>query len=57
MSTAKFFEKDLRMDDTRGQKLLLYSQCSLGSRNIGRPFLRYKDRLKANIKTLGLPND
>ena len=47
----------VRMGDTRIPKHLLYGKCSFGSRKTGRPLLRYKDRLKANIKTLGLQND
>ena len=47
----------VRMSDDRIPKYLLYGQCSSGSRKVGRPLLRYKDKIKANIKTLGLPED
>ena len=47
----------VRMDDERIPKFLLYGECSQGSRRIGRPLLRYKDKAKANIKTLGLVDD
>ena len=47
----------VRMEDDRIPKFLLYGQCSQGSRKVGRPLLRYKDRVKANIKSLGLTGD
>ena len=39
----------VRMDDSRIPKQLMYSQLDVGNRNIGRPWLRYKDKLKANL--------
>jgi len=47
----------VRMEDERIPKYLLYGQCSQGSRKVGRPLLRYKDKVKANIKALGLIDD
>ena len=40
----------VRMEDTRLPKALFYGQLSSGFRNQGRPLLRYKDTLKANLK-------
>ena len=39
----------IRMADDRIPKMLLYSQLDGGHRNVGRPLLRYKDKLKSNI--------
>ena len=39
----------VRMDDSRIPKQLMYSQLDSGNRNVGRPWLRYKDKLKANL--------
>ena len=47
----------VRMEDSRIPKHLFYGQLSNGSRRVGRPLLRYKDKLKANIKALNLPLD
>ena len=47
----------VRMEDSRIPKHLLYGQLSNGSRRVGRPLLRFKDKLKANIKALKLPPD
>ena len=41
-----------RMDNTRLPKILLYSQLEQPTRPMGRPLLRYKDKLRANISTL-----
>ena len=40
-----------RMADTRIPKQLLYSELADGSRKRGRPKLRYKDTLKASLKS------
>ena len=42
----------IRMDDTRIPKQLLYGQISDAPRRVGRPLLRYKDKLKENLKHL-----
>lgn len=39
----------VRMEDDRIPKQLMYSQLDGGNRNVGRPWLRYKDKLKANL--------
>ena len=38
------------MEDDRLPKQLFYGELSQGKRGIGRPKLRYKDSLKANLK-------
>ena len=40
----------VRMEDGRLPKQLFYGELSQGKRGIGRPKLRYKDSLKANLK-------
>ena len=42
------------MDDSCIPKILLYGQLEDAPRRIGRPLLRYKDELKANLKALDL---
>ena len=37
------------MSDERMPKALLYSQLQSGGRRVGRPLLRYKDKLKSNL--------
>lgn len=44
----------VRMDNSRLPKILLYGQLESPMRPMGRPLLRYKDKLKANISTLKL---
>ena len=44
----------IRMKDYRIPKMLLYSQLDSGHRNVGRPLLRYKDRLKYNLKATNI---
>ena len=44
----------VRMDDSHIPKMLLYGQLEDAPRKIGRPLLRYKDKLKANFKSLDL---
>jgi len=39
-----------RLDNTRIPKQVLYSQLTEGSRDIGKPRLRYKDTIKCNLK-------
>ena len=41
----------VRMEDDRIPKMLLYGQLREGHRDQGRPFKRYKDTLKANLKS------
>ena len=43
----------LRMDDERIPKVLMYSQLDQGHGNVGRPWLRYKDKLKSNLSAVG----
>ena len=44
----------VRMKDDRLPKIALYGQLASAARPMGRPLLRYKDKLKANIINLGL---
>ncbi|CAH1252739.1 Hypp998 [Branchiostoma lanceolatum] len=45
------------MDDQRIPKVLLYGELAVGKRPLGRPKLRYKDNLKATLKSLSIPVD
>ena len=47
----------IRMNDDRIPKILMYSQLRDGKRNVGRPWLRYKDKFKTNLKSLNIPLD
>ena len=42
----------MRMDDSRIPKMLIFGQLPDAPRLIGRPLLRYKDKLKANLTVL-----
>ena len=44
------------MEDSRIPKQLMYSQLDGGKRNIRRPWLRYKDKLKANLSVFRIGN-
>ena len=44
----------IRMDNRRLPKIMLYSQLANATRPEGRPLLRYKDKLKANLASLDL---
>lgn len=44
----------MRMDDDRIPKQLLYGQLDRGRRNVGRPWLRYKDKIKSNLQVLNI---
>ena len=44
----------VRMEDSRLPKQLFYVELSAGKRHTGRPKLRYKDSLKANLKKTGI---
>ena len=44
-----------RLGDDRLPKQILYSQLREGSRGIGRPKLRYNDKIKRNLKDLNIP--
>ncbi|XP_078593825.1 uncharacterized protein LOC144871797 [Branchiostoma floridae x Branchiostoma japonicum] len=44
----------VRMEDSRIPKMLLYGQLKQGHRNQGRPFKRYRDTLKANLKSCNI---
>ena len=46
----------IRMDNSRLPKVLLYGQIANASRPEGRPLLRYKDKLKANLASLKFPS-
>ena len=41
-----------RMSDERIPKMLLYGELSNAPRKVGRPLLRFKDKLKSNLKAL-----
>ena len=43
------------MSDDRIPKVLMYSQLDTGKRNVGRPWLRYKDKLKSNLTGVNVP--
>ena len=45
----------LRINDQRVPKLLLYGELAEGKRQVGRPKLRFKDNLKAALKSLYIP--
>ena len=45
----------LRMDDERLPKAILFSQLSVGRRNVGRPRLRYLDCTKRHLKAAAMP--
>ena len=45
----------LRMPDDRIPKIAMYSQLQGGKRNVGRPWLRYKDKLKSNLAAVNIP--
>ena len=45
------------MEEDRIPKILLYSELHEGKRNVGRPILRYKDKLKSNLKCTNIPNE
>ena len=45
------------MNDDRIPKILMYGQLEDGKRNVGRPWLRYKDKLRSNLKSLKIPLD
>ena len=47
----------IRMEDTRLPKIMLYGQLTHSSRGEGRPLLRYKDKLKANLASVGVKSD
>jgi len=44
----------LRMHDDRIPKILMYSQLDSGQRNVGRPLLRFKDKLKSNLSAANI---
>ena len=44
-----------RMDDSRLPKRLLYGELTQGKRSLGRPKLRFKDTLKAALKSSDIP--
>ena len=44
------------MDNSRLPKVLLYGQLANAKRPPGRPLLRFKDKLKANIASMKIPN-
>ncbi|KAI8516013.1 hypothetical protein Bbelb_068260 [Branchiostoma belcheri] len=44
----------VRMEDSRIPKVLLYGQLKQGQRNLGRPLKRYRDNLKANLKSCNI---
>ena len=44
----------VRMNENRLPKKILYGQLPNAKRSIGRPLLRYKDKLKDNLKRLDI---
>jgi len=46
----RWFGHVVRMDDNRAVKMLLFGERADGSRPIGRPKLRFKDKVKALFK-------
>ena len=46
-----------RMEDTRIPKRLMYGELATGARPQGRPFLRFRDTLKRDVKAIGLDTD
>ena len=40
-----------KMDETRILRMLLFGELEQGTRHVGRPLKRYKDQLKAILKT------
>ena len=47
----------VRMDDSRLPKQLFYGELTKGKRGTGRPKLRYKDSLKANLKKCNIDSE
>ena len=45
----------IRMSDDRIPNVLMYSQLDSGKRDVGRPWLRYKDKLKSNLTAVNVP--
>ena len=45
----------IRMENSRLPKILLYGQIGNAPRPEGRPLLRYKDKIKANLSSLKVP--
>ena len=43
-----------RMNDARIPKMLMYGELTNAPRKVGRPLLRFKDKLKSNLKALDL---
>ena len=46
-----------RMEDTRIPKCLMYGELATGARPQGRPFLRFRDTCKRDVKAIGLDPD
>ena len=45
------------MSNERIPKVLLYSELDISKRNVGRPWLRYKDVCKRDLKSLNVEID
>ena len=45
----------VRMSDERIPKILMYGELKDGKRNTGRPWLRYRDKLKYNLSATKIP--
>ena len=43
-----------RMEDTRIPKQLMYSELETGARPHGRPYLRFRDKCKRDVKEIGM---
>ena len=51
----KWVDHVISMSDERTPKRLVYGQILDGVRNVGRPLLRFKDKLKYNLKSASTP--
>ena len=47
----------VRMPDSHIPKMLLYGQLKEGQRGLGRPLLRFRDSLKANLRSFNIDAD
>ena len=46
-----------RMEGTRIPKQLMYAELETGARPHGRPFLRFRDKCKRDVKEIGMNTD
>ena len=43
--------------DDRVPKILMYGQLEVGKHNVRRPWLRFEDKLRSNLRSLEIPVD